>query len=414
MRRRARNHADSWQARRKVYSWRRCRGVGQICKAPAPAISIETHPSSDAGLPLRNWTPPAKSLSAIPSCAGLMTRLACARAKATGIDLPPLLQRVRLSVQDIADESIRLNVATQIQSLNVLAEALNDRLLGFHLGQDMDLRRTGFLYYAAASSDLLGHALQGLARCATTLNEGVRLEADLGETLRAGFAYAGVSRRSDRHQIEAWITAIVRCCRQITGRDLAPLGVRIMHQRTPESAKIDSFLGCTAEFGADRDEIWFAGEAAKLPVVNADRYLNKLVIGYCEEVVSRRKARSGVIQADVENAIAALLPHGETRIENVAQKLRVSPRTLRRKLAAEGVTFAGILEDLRFALAKHYLAEQDLSISRIAWLLGYTEVSAFSHAFRRWTGRTPRADRSRRRRPAEPAAGRRVRGQHAR
>jgi AraC-like DNA-binding protein len=383
--------------------------AGQICKAPAPAISIETHPSSDAGL--LNWTPPAKSLSAIPSCAGLMTRLACARAKAAGIDLPPLLQRVRLSVQDIADESIRLNVATQIQSLNVLTEALNDRLLGFHLGQDMDLRRTGFLYYAAASSDLLGHALQGLARCATTLNEGVRLEADLGETLRAGFAYAGVSRRSDRHQIEAWITAIVRCCREITGRDLAPLGVRIMHQRTPESAKIDSFLGCTAEFGADRDEIWFAGEAAKLPVVNGDRYLNKLVIGYCEEVVSRRKARSGVIQADVENAIAALLPHGETRIENVAQKLRVSPRTLRRKLAAEGVTFAGILEDLRFALAKHYLAEQDLSISRIAWLLGYTEVSAFSHAFRRWTGRTPRADRFRRRRPAAaPAAGRRVRG----
>ena len=142
-----------------------------------------------------------------------------------------------------------------------------------------------------------------------------------------------------------------------------------MHQRIAESAKIDSFLGCTVEFGADRDEILFAGEAAKLPVVNADRYLNKLVIGYCEEVVSHRKARSGVIQADVENAIAALLPHGATRIENVAQKLRVSPRTLRRKLAAEGVTFAGILEDLRFALAKHYLAEQDLSISRIApWL----------------------------------------------
>jgi AraC-like DNA-binding protein len=364
---------------------------------------------SDAGLPLRNRTPPAKRLSAIPSCAGLMTRLACARAKAAGIDLPPLLRRVRLSVQDIEDESIRLSVATQIQSLNVLAEALNDRLLGFHLGRDMDLRRTGFLYYVAASSDVLGHALQELARCATTLNEGVRLEADLGETLRVGFAYAGVSRRSDRHQIEAWITAIVRCCREISGRDLAPLGARIMHQRIAESAKIDSFLGCSVEFGADRDEISLPGEAAKLPVVNADRFLNKLVIGYCEEVVSRRKARSGVIQADVENAIAALLPHGETRIENVAQKLRVSPRTLRRKLAAEGVTFAGILEDLRFALAKYYLAEQDLSISRIAWLLGYTEVSAFSHAFRRWTGRTPRADRSRRRPAATTPTGRRVR-----
>lgn len=151
------------------------------------------------------------------------------------------------------------------------------------------------------------------------------------------------------------------------------------------------------------DEIVFSGEAAKLPVTNADNYLNKLVISACESAVSVRKARSGVIQADVENAIAGLLPHGNARIETVARKLGVSPRTLRRKLAAQSLTFAGILEDLRVALAKHYLAEQDLSISRIAWLLGYTEVSAFSHAFRRWTGRTPRADRSRRR-PLGPRA----------
>jgi AraC-like DNA-binding protein len=361
---------------------------------------------------VRNWKPPTKSLSTIPSCAGLFTRLAFARAKAAGIDLPPLLHRVRLSLQDLEDESIRLRVATQIQSLDLLADALGDRLLGFHLGEEIDPRRTGFLYYAAASSDILGHAMQTLARCTATLNEGVRLEVDWGETLRIEFGYAGVSRWSDRHQIEGWLAAIVRCCREITGRDLAPLAVRIMHQRIAESAKLDSYFACAVEFAAARDEIAFAGEAARLPVVNADRYLNKLVIGYCEDAVARRKGRSGVIQADVENAIAPLLPHGNTRIENVAQKLGVSPRTLRRKLAAQGVTFAGILDDLRFALAKRYLAEQELSISRIAWLLGYTEVSAFSHAFRRWAGRTPRADRSRRQHPAPPArAGRRVRRQ---
>ena len=98
-----------------------------------------------------------------------------------------------------------------------------------------------------------------------------------------------------------------------------------------------------------------------------------------------------------------------TGIENVAEKLHVSPRTLRRKLAAEDVTFARILEDLRFALAKHYLAEQDFSISRIAWLLGYAEVSAFSHAFRRWSGRPPRAARSRRRTAPLARAKRRAR-----
>ena len=314
------------------------------------------------------------------------------------------LERVGLTIRDVEDDSVSLSVTTQIACLNLLAQALNDRLLGFHVAQGMDLRRTGFLYYVAASSEILGDALQRIARFSGMVNEGVALETEFGELLRVHFAYAGVPRQSDRHQIEAWITAIFRCCREITGREIRPAGVRIMHRRIPESTEIDSFFGRRVDFGADDDELAFAGEAAKLPVVNADRHLNRLLIGYCENVVARRSARSGTLRADVENAVAASLPHGQMRIENVAQKLGLSPRTLRRKLAAEGFTFAGILDDLRLALARRYLAEHDLSISRIAWLLGYTEVSAFSHAFRRWTGRPPRADRSRRqqRAPAAP------------
>ena len=334
-----------------------------------------------------------------------MTRLACERARRAGIDLPPLLERVGLTVEDIEDESVPLSVAEQIDCLNLLADALNDRLLGFHLARDMDLRRTGFLYYVATSSEILGDALQRVARYSVMFNEGVRLQTRIGEAFRIGFEYAGVSRQSDRHQIEAWTTAIVQCCRKITDRRLEPIAVRIVHQRIAESAALDSYFGCIVEFGADKDEVSFAAETAKAPIVYADRFLNRLLIGYCEDVLARRKARSGARRADVENAIAALLPHGTARFEQIAQRLRIRPRTLRRNLSAEGVTFAGILDDLRFALAKRYLAEQHLTITRIAWLLGYTEVSAFSHAFRRWTGRTPRALRSRRPRqaPAPPA-----------
>jgi AraC-like DNA-binding protein len=349
----------------------------------------------------------ARRLGTIPSCAGLMTRLACERARGAGLDVRPILSRLGLTLRDIEDESIRLRVTTQIDCLNLIAQALNDRLLGFHLALDMDLRRTGFLYYVGASSDLLGSAMQGIARCSAILNEGVTLETELGETLRIGFEYAGVSRLSDRHQIEAWTTAIVRSCREFTSRELQPSAIHIMHQRIAESGQMDSFFGRSIEFGANRDEVSFAGDAAKLPVVNADHYLNRLLRRHCEEVAGRR--RSGVTQADVENALVAQLPHGPIRIETVAQKLAMSPRTLRRKLAAEGASFARILEDLRFALAKHYLAEQNLSISRIAWLLGYTEVSAFSHAFRRWSGRTPRAVRSRQHRPLAARTRRRLR-----
>jgi AraC-like DNA-binding protein len=85
-----------------------------------------------------------------------------------------------------------------------------------------------------------------------------------------------------------------------------------------------------------------------------------------------------------------LLPHAKASASNVARKLAISTRTLSRKLRDEDVAFAEILEETRAALAKRYLAERDLPVSEIAWLLGYGEVSSFTHAFKRWTGTTPR------------------------
>jgi|SRR4051812_10731254 AraC-like DNA-binding protein len=72
----------------------------------------------------------------------------------------------------------------------------------------------------------------------------------------------------------------------------------------------------------------------------------------------------------------------------------MSLRTLERRLWSEGLTFGGILSEWRFDLAKRYLREEDLPISKIAWLLGYHDVSAFTHAFKRWTGKTPKETRA--------------------
>ena len=72
----------------------------------------------------------------------------------------------------------------------------------------------------------------------------------------------------------------------------------------------------------------------------------------------------------------------------------MSQRTLARRLSSECLTFSGILDELKSDLASRYVREGDLAISEIAWLLGYREVSAFTHAFKRWTGETPRAVRA--------------------
>src|SRR5260370_24599967 len=95
------------------------------------------------------------------------------------------------------------------------------------------------------------------------------------------------------------------------------------------------------------------------------------------------------LRSRVENAISSLLPHGRVAVEDVARRLGMSERTLARNLSDEGVNFTEILQQLRRDLAVRYLDDRKLHVSKIAWLLGFHEVSAFTHAFRRWTGKTP-------------------------
>ena len=157
---------------------------------------------------------------------------------------------------------------------------------------------------------------------------------------------------------------------------------------------MDKFMGCHVAFGSNTDEVAFPGTVKQMPVVGADPYLNKLLVKYCEEARSHRDLGRGTLRVGLQNAIAPLLPHGRARADEVAHRLGLSPRTLARRLASEGLTFEGILSELRADLAKRYLQDEALAISQIAWLVGYKEVSAFTHAFKRWTGKTPGAARA--------------------
>ena len=124
----------------------------------------------------------------------------------------------------------------------------------------------------------------------------------------------------------------------------------------------------------------------------------------CEAALERRSKSFSPLKTKVENEIAVQLPHRQARHHFVAAKLGMSPRTLARRLAAEGLCFADIMVQVRSALADRYLADRSLSISQIAWLLGYAEIGAFTRAFRRWTGMAPTAaQRGRGERPTSAA-----------
>ena len=304
-----------------------------------------------------------------------------------------LLRKAGLTQQQIDDNSTRLDVKSQIKFLDLAATALKDELLGFHLAQSGDLRLMGLFYYILASSETLEEALRQGTRYSAIVNEGIALKYREAGDLSIRFLYFGISRHSDRHQIEAAMVTLVRTFRQLVNRQLPLIGVRLSHRRSGDTSELKNFFGCDVTFGADVDEMAFSKSIKELPVVNADPYLYELLIKYCDQAISDRSTKRSSFGLSVENAIALLLPHGKAHASEIARKLGVSRRTLARRLAAEGLTFAGVVQSLKSDLAKRHLTDQTLSISEIAWLLGYQHVSGFTYAFKRWTGSAPRASR---------------------
>src|SRR5215469_6345409 len=325
----------------------------------------------------------AANFSAFPTAIGSIARLASKRVQAAGINPEPLLEKAGLTVEEIEDRGARLSVQRQIRFLDLAAGALQDELLGFHLAETCDLRELGLLYYVAASSQTLGEALRRLARYTSINNEGLHVQYFEGKNVRIVVDYVGVPRHSDRHQIEFCLTILMRLCRHLTQSRLVPTRVRIAHRRDRALSKLAAFLGSEIEFTAEGDEVAFDGAITGMPLLSADPYLNEFLIAFCEEAMSRRRKTRSTFESKVENAVAPLLPHGRVGLGEIARRLGMSRRT-----------FTGLLETLRVELARTYLSDPALPISQIAWLLGYREVSAFTHAFKRWTGKTPREMRS--------------------
>ena len=330
-------------------------------------------------------------LASIPSATGGIARLACTVLSKAEKPLAPLLAAVGLTTAEIDDASRRLEVKAQIKVLELAAEAIGDDLLGFHLARDFELGEIGLPYYVMASSDSLSEALRNAERYSAIANEGVRLKVRQDRDAVIEIEYANVDRSSDRHQIEFWLVALVRICRKITDCRLAPLRITLRHSRKSMPPEFKTFLGCEIDFGSAADEVVLSKSVFSLPVVGGDPHLHDLLIGYAKEVLASRSSPGAAgVRSKVEDVLIKSLPHGRANALEVARQLGMSRRTLTRALSGEGTSFSEVLEQLREVLAKRYLRERELPVSQISWLLGYGEMSSFTHACKRWTGMTPR------------------------
>jgi AraC-like DNA-binding protein len=339
----------------------------------------------------------------LPTTTGFAAREAVAMLRKHNIATAPLLLRAGLSEHGLAraaDEGNgppqRVSAIAQCKFLDYAADAMDDSAFGLHLAAQVDPRDVGLHFYVGSVAHDVGEALVLYVRYSRIVNEAFRLKLTRGlDHLALEMEFVGLPRYVARHNTEFGFAELKIGLRTITGRNLTPLKVAFAHNRNSDLRGFERFFRCPVEFGAPTNMFVISAEDLYIPLITADFKLLRVLRPYCDTAAKERAAKQGTLRSAVEAEVEKLLPHGKAKAENVAQALALSLRTLARRLADEGTTYGEIVDQLRKSLATQYLKDPGMSLGHIAWLLGYEGSTSFNHAFKRWTGRSPSADRNR-------------------
>ncbi|HEX4138402.1 MAG TPA: helix-turn-helix transcriptional regulator [Bryobacteraceae bacterium] len=148
------------------------------------------------------------------------------------------------------------------------------------------------------------------------------------------------------------------------------------------------FCGCPVKFAARRNQLLFRNEDIAQPFLTHNPDLLELVAPQLEAELTRQLADKS-LQEQVKGILKKFLAGQRPRLEDVARELRVSARTLQRRLLAESLTFQNLVEEARREMAQHYLIESSLELNETAYLLGYEDPNSFIRAFHQWEGTSP-------------------------
>ncbi len=314
-----------------------------------------------------------------------------------GLPRPPLLRGLELPPGADPTE-IRFPIERVWALWADAARQLGDPLLPLAIARAMrleDLQLMGFAILTAPT----GHAALAQAiRYAPLVTDSGRWSAEAeGERITVRWVREGERRLGHRLANEAGLAQFVACMRQLCGDRFAPAGVRFRHAAPPAQAVLDghrAYFRCAVAYGAADDAFWFDRRALEIVPPASNPGLAAFVRDHAELRLGRL---GGSILERARDAIDRALSRGERpTAEAAAAELGLSERTLRRRLAESGTSFSALADEMLRERARALVADAPRSITDIALELGFSDASAFSHAFRRWHGCSPRDLRARR------------------
>lgn len=279
------------------------------------------------------------------------------------------------------------------ESLLVIAkDYLNDPLIGLHVGQTITAQHLGVLGSVFLACENLGAVLERFERYQRLVYdvvpasvhiypEYVELSWDTTDDQTVG----GLSDETGR-------TVIVQFCRSLIRGKEKLKEIHFIHEQPENVQPYEAYFGCPVLFEQPVALMRFDKEMLSLPLKNSDAALVAILEKHADKLLASLP-HIDEITDQVRKQIAYLLHQGEPTIEQLAERLNYSRRTLQRRLTEVGTNFRKELNIVRYELAKSYLKDPRLQIVEIALLLGYAEHSPFTRAYKEWSGKTPQQTR---------------------
>lgn len=310
-------------------------------------------------------------------------------AEKANLERQALLSAIGLDSSILEDTDARISHEKVHALWREIIRRSGDEAIGLRLVQLVEPESLDVVGYAAYSSPSLGEALTRFIRYSRLIHEGARwtLERN-GDVMQITHSVPGVHIPLHGGVCQWVLATVVVNIRRMTGLDFVPLMVSFQHQQPEDISVYRELFRSPLEFEQSVNSVTFDAAWLNQPLLKSDPGLCALLDRYAEELLAKLPRRENLVD-HVRQEINMGLRGGDPGLDAIAQKLGMSPRTLQRKLKDEGTSHQELLDQMRHELSIHYLQERQMAVCEVAFLLGFSETSAFHRAFKRWTGTTP-------------------------
>ena len=287
------------------------------------------------------------------------------------------------------DPDARIALARFVQLFHIAALRTGDDCFGLHFGIGYDRKELGLAHYITVNSATVGDALRGLERYHRLFRTGTETKVDvIGDRARYCFRIVDRTIGNRRQDSERVMGSVLNSIRELTEPDWCPLEAHFEHPEPADTSEHRRIFGALLRFSQPANCLIFERALLGRRIHTADLHLRGVLQRHADEALEKLPTDDDLTMS-LRKLIAPKLHEGHPSIERAAGELGMSVRTLQRRLRESSVNFSQLIEEIRYHLAREYLDKPELAVSEIAYLLGYSELSAFNHAFRRWAGAAP-------------------------